>query len=999
MSMPDHPVMPEHQISGSKEMPLSLTALLPLKSVVITLQCKGYINLPLMDYRPVYTLLCHLLHQPVQSDQVQEHPLKDRLFVYCPETHYTPYSDSEKYRFQLTLLKGDDALLDTLISSLQRLHQFTGAKALPAPWKDKTAFHSITDLFSGRTLAKAADCNEWGMPQVTEEALYWQGQDLFIWRWLSPALSMPHDEDISQLSGRNKSLAQTLLSQLYSGIATLIARRSDHPIINTPLPDNIMLNKRILFQLSLNSAPAHGLSAGWLGKLCFSGSATLPFSWWCLLIMGQKLGLTPDNHLGGGHYQLTQADGYSPHPVLSIQNRLTTRIGSNANLRNALNHIRQNSQSGQEKLTPAKEGILQTHEEMFAYDFEADHPVLNELQQHLHEIQCGTYQTPVLRGWLIEKNDGSYRPLAVPPFNDRVLQRAVSQKLTPILDRLMNKGSFGYRPRRSRKDAMQHIAQAVREGYCWVFESDLKDFFDSVEPEHLAIRLSALFGHQPVIQQIMHWMAADVVFRGQQIRRTTGLPQGSPLSPLLANFMLDNYDRRMEQAGFRLIRFADDFVIMCKNPQEARQAAQQTQHILSGMDLELNPDKTHIREMTEGLRFLGYLFVNNTVLDVSGEKHNKAGRPTKPVPDKSWLAQVSQRTLRHIRPEARAEDIKAVIQPQPDVAPIGQREHSGTVLCITGQICVLYTRQGRLAINRDETRLLSTPWKHLQAVILFGNHHITTPAMRQAMAEHVPIHLADNMGRYQGCCWNGQGIKGHYLWFRQRDRIQHEADCLSAAKALIKGRIRGCISVLRNRNLPGIDEMKAFSRHLEQADTLKRLNGYEGAAAACYFRAVCTYLPEDFRFSGRNRQPPKDPFNVLLSLGYTLLYGYVDSLIRVSGLLPLLGFYHQNHGLHSTLASDLMESFRHRVERKALSLIRRGQIRVEHFQYYQNQCLIEDSIRRFYLAELIKDFETPALPEELSADHNNSERLTDQILKQNRSLIRWINEGTPFVPA
>ena len=373
-------------------------------------------------------------------------------------------------------------------------------------------------------------------------------------------------------------------------------------------------------------------------------------------------------------------------------------------------------------------------------------------------------------------------------------------------------------------------------------------------------------------------------------------------------------------------------------------------------------------------------------------------KTTTPVPQKSWLAQISQRKLHKIDKRASNRAIQQITQPTAQVSPIGERHDMGTVLCITGQVCVLYTRQGRLVATRDEERLLSTPWKHLQAIIMFGNHHITTPAMKQAMAENVAIHLANGMGRYHGCCWNGQGINGQYLWFRQRDKTQREEDCLQAAKVLVKSRILKCQTVLRNRKLPGNDELKAFSYHLQRADSLQRLNGYEGAAAACYFRALREYLPDELKFTGRNRRPPQDPFNVLLSLGYTLLYGYVDSLIRVSGLLPILGFYHQNHGSHATLASDLMESFRHRVERKALSLIRNGQIKLQHFSFYRDRCVIDDAARRFYLSELIKDFEAPDLITEYSPD-NDSERLTDQILRQNRAFIRWIEEGTPFVPA
>ena len=624
MSLPSIPTVSFQHTHSECEMGLPLDALLPLKSVVVTLECTGYIKLPFMRYDGVYQLIESLLAETKQSKRAKQKKvdltdLCKRLIVFCPETHYAPYQAKERYRFQVSVLKGDEALLDKLIWGLKHVSRRQDSEPLPSSWHDKIAFISANDLYTGRTINKSEECSDWGMRQITEEALYWQGQDKFCWQWLTPVLSKLYDpdgRDDSNQPNQHVLAPATLFAQVYTYVAERIQMRVPALNLTHQLPSFIRQDKATLFQVAMTNSP----DIGRLGKIHFSGTAALPFSWWCLLVFAQKLGLAPDNQHGKGHFILAQPDGYSPHHRLKMQNRLTDAIGSTHNLRTALNHVRKYSQQGQKRPSHYDDGILAPDEILFAYDFAADHPVLAELEQHLQEIQCSHYQTPALRGWLIEKKDGGYRPLAVPPFNDRVLQRAVAQKLTPVLDRLMNKGSFGYRPRRSRKDAMQEIAQAVRDGFCWVFESDLKDFFDSVELKHLEMRLVALFGDQPVIRQILHWMAADVVFRGEVINRCEGLPQGSPLSPLLANLMLDHYDHSMEQAGFRLIRFADDFVVMCKSAAQAKAAKQRTEQVLSSMDLALNPEKTHIREVRDGLRFLGYLFVNQSVLDVSGEK-------------------------------------------------------------------------------------------------------------------------------------------------------------------------------------------------------------------------------------------------------------------------------------------------------------------------------------------------------------------------------------------
>lgn len=1004
---------PATNLSQQEEMPLPLEELLPLRTVVITLQCTSQVNLPFMDHEALYQLIQALLSGPATLSEQACKAIGRSIFFMTDERHYCPYLPMHQYRFQITVLNGSEVLLDTLLTSLQKLYQFDDCEHIPPTLLNKLAFYSAKDFFSHKPVSSSEECTVWGSDQLTEEALFWQGRENIIWEWLAPArLPLPdsHNNNLNQNLCRSEADfdSRYLLKVLYGFFNHLIRNHTAQdyrpPKITIP---SLNTAKADLFWLTLPDKKTGLSNGGLLGQVLYTGTEYLAISWWQLLILGQYCGFhlsVSSNQYPASeyhHYRLSSLEQDTPFQPAKAQNKLTQLVGSTNNLHTALNHVRKHSHQtdsdSSKESTDKNEWKLSEYNMHSAYDYADDQAVLETLKQHLQEIQCDHYQTPALQGWLIEKHSGGYRPLSVPPFIDRVLQRAVAQKLTPVLDRLMSCGSYGYRPRRSRRDAMEQIQKAVRSGYCWVFESDIKDFFDSINLEHLATRLNALFGQQPVIRQIIHWMTADVHFQGERITRKQGLPQGSPLSPLMANLMLDDFDRSLEQAGFKLIRFADDFVVMCRNPEEARAARYKAEQSLKGLNLSLNQQKTFIREMKEGLRYLGYLFINDMVLDVGGEKAPDTGKP-KPISSISWLAKISEHKLHRLNAEPSQQDIQTIIEPEQHFLSTGEKDDTGSVLCITGKTCVLHTRQARLEVFRDEECILDLPWSHLQSVVLFGNHHITTPALKQGMLENVAIHLADSMGHYQGTCWDGRGINGHHIWFRQHARFQDPAESLAAAKALVKLRIKQCIGVLRKRQLPGIDELKAYRKQLDCADNLQRLNGYEGAAAACYFKAIAGYIPQSFGFKGRNRRPPKDPFNVLLSLGYTLLYGYVDSLIRVSGMLPMLGFYHQPHGTHSTLASDLMEPFRHRVERKALSLIRKGQIKPEHFHLLPDGCVIEDRIRRFYLAELVNDFETPEALAGFTLDSNKSERLTDQILEQNKQMIRWINEGVLFNP-
>jgi CRISPR-associated endonuclease Cas1 len=174
---------------------------------------------------------------------------------------------------------------------------------------------------------------------------------------------------------------------------------------------------------------------------------------------------------------------------------------------------------------------------------------------------------------------------------------------------------------------------------------------------------------------------------------------------------------------------------------------------------------------------------------------------------------------------------------------------------------------------------------------------------------------------------------------------------------------------------------------------LDALNGLEGAATREFFQAMGEWLGPEWGFAGRNRQPPRDPANALLSFGYTLLHGYVETLLHADGLLPWLGFYHQAKGRHATLASDLMEPFRHLVERAVLSAIQRRELTPQDFfTAPDGACILQKDARRAFLARLLERFHSPL------AAYGEDAALTPvrHIHRQNLSLIRWLGQGEAF---
>ncbi|MDQ7012136.1 MAG: CRISPR-associated endonuclease Cas1, partial [Mariprofundaceae bacterium] len=595
----------------------------------------------------------------------------------------------------------------------------------------------------------------------------------------------------------------------------------------------------------------------------------------------------------------------------------------------------------------------------------------------------GEYRPPALNGFVHEDADGGLRPLAAPPFTDRVLQRAVHQTITPALDAIMADSSYGYRAGRSRFQVRDLIQMLYREGYRWVFESDIHSFFDTVSWKKLRVRLTALLGNRQLTDAVMAWMQAPVSYRGSRIERDGGLPQGSPLSPVLANLMLDDFDHDLRDAGCKLIRFADDFVIVAKTRQAAMRGGELAEKALRDAGLMLNREKTRVVPFSQGFRFLGFLFVDGMAVECRPQRSEDAGRP----PPQSWLA----RAMSPDSDESARDELLRGDAP----APVSPYENRGQMLVFCGEPAMLFTRGGRARIEREDECLFESPWSHLDGIVLFGRHHVTTPALFDALAHDVPIHLATGSGHYRGMVFNPRCASSGELWISQHRLFSDEGMALRAAISVVDARIRHMRETLRRRaadTRAALNAMNIALRETEGADSRKRLNGIEGNASKCYFQALRELVPEDYGFHGRVRRPPTDPFNALLSLGYTHLYAHIDTLLRAESLLPEKGFYHQPRSGHAALASDLMEPFRHIVERCALSMVQRGRLGVDDFSMQgEKGCRMTAAGRRVYLASL----SAAMLASVRAAGGGESLPVLDHMHRQVLALKMWIAGKAP----
>jgi RNA-directed DNA polymerase len=275
---------------------------------------------------------------------------------------------------------------------------------------------------------------------------------------------------------------------------------------------------------------------------------------------------------------------------------LMDKVYTMPNLRAAWNNVRANYGAA---------GVDRQTIEQFGREEEK---YLQVLQDELKEDRYQPH--PARRQWIPKPGSKEMRPLGIPAVRDRVVQTALRNVLEPIFERKFAPQSYGFRPGRGCKDALRRMVALLQSGHRWVVDADIKGYFDSIPHERLMEEVEREVADGRVLKLLRKYLKAGVMEGIEFTEPEEGTPQGAVISPLLANLYLDALDHLMAQEGFQMIRYADDFVILCRSREEAERALEKVKAFMEERELTLHPTKTRLVDAMQkgGFDFLGYHF-------------------------------------------------------------------------------------------------------------------------------------------------------------------------------------------------------------------------------------------------------------------------------------------------------------------------------------------------------------------------------------------------------
>ncbi|MBP0025821.1 MAG: group II intron reverse transcriptase/maturase [Roseofilum sp. SID2] len=252
---------------------------------------------------------------------------------------------------------------------------------------------------------------------------------------------------------------------------------------------------------------------------------------------------------------------------------------------------------------------------------------LNQLRE---SVANSTYQPSPYQQVLIPKGGGESREIGVPTVRDRIVGQALLNVLQPLLDDIFSPASFAYRPHLSYINAVDKVAGWRDLGYTWVLDADIARYFNSIDQQRLLQELRKYVDNTGILCLIKALISVGISTPEGMVNRDRGIPQGAVISPLLANLYLHEFDCTFSASEIRLVRYADDFVILARTRDRIVTTLSEVQQYLTEIGLELHPKKTQITTFNRGFRFLGHGFLENAIFPADPPKEKEEKKSPRP---------------------------------------------------------------------------------------------------------------------------------------------------------------------------------------------------------------------------------------------------------------------------------------------------------------------------------------------------------------------------------
>ncbi len=544
------------------------------------------------------------------------------------------------------------------------------------------------------------------------------------------------------------------------------------------------------------------------------------------------------------------------------------------------------------------------------------------LTERLHEsLIDGSWQPSPNQAFAVPKSNGGERMVERLGPEDLVIHQLLRRLLAPVIEKMLEDEAIGYRPGRSRHEVETRVRKALDDGYRYVLESDIDDFFPSVDLTRLFTLLDDMFpvADHKVLDVLKTCLQNGYVFKNRLQDRDAGLAQGSPLSPLLANLYLDAFDEDLQRLDARMIRYADDFIVLTRTEEQAQAARETVERSLDAIRLKIKPAKTAIHRIDEGFRFLGL----------------ELGKG----------------------------------EPLPDFEQEGKRLKKP--LYVTEPAVFLAKNGSAVDVTRYRKILETIPLGRISEIMVLEKSVISTALLAECVERKVPVSLS--LGSGYNIVTVKPDSKEYYLTVgRHAERYNSMSDTerLAMAAEVAQAKLLNYLPVFKQRYTPGtaslLHELERAAKSILQAGSVNEIRGIEGQTTRRVFAKIGAQIKDDaFTFTGRRRKKP-DPLNSLFNFGYYLLFMRLNALVRCAGLSPYLGFLHSPADDYESLVCDLQEPFRSRVDRLLLRLLNLKIITSKHFQTTDRGAYLTHEGRKLFLQHYEAELTRKRNPGELS---------------------------------